>query len=165
MKKRGFTLIELLVVIAIIGLLSSVVLASLSIARTKSRDASIVSGVLEFRKLMELEYSNVGSYTNLNQGWVGTTVNPTCALRGYSGVNAAQAVSMCGEIQKNITSKSANDFHTGVDISLGFSNSRQYSIMARLSTGQYFCAGSSGKTSKQGNSGNGWTGTGCYGNP
>lgn len=38
MENRGFTLIELLVVIAVIGLLSSVILASLNSARKKGRD-------------------------------------------------------------------------------------------------------------------------------
>ena len=58
MKDRGFTLIELLVVIAIIGILSSVVLASLSNARSKARDAQRVSDITQFQIALEYFFDN-----------------------------------------------------------------------------------------------------------
>lgn len=54
--KKGFTLIELLVVIAIIGILSSVVLASLNTARNRGADAAIKSNVNNARAQAELHY-------------------------------------------------------------------------------------------------------------
>lgn len=56
--KRGFTLIELLVVIAIIGILASVVLASLNSARDKGADAAIKSNLNNARAQAELYYDN-----------------------------------------------------------------------------------------------------------
>jgi len=60
--KKGFTLIELLVVIAIIGILSSVVLASLNTARTKSRDARRVSDMKQLQLAFELFFDSCRSY-------------------------------------------------------------------------------------------------------
>ncbi len=65
MKKRstrGFTLIELLVVIAIIGLLSSVVLASLNTARAKARDAKRLSDLRQLETALALYRSTHGTY-------------------------------------------------------------------------------------------------------
>jgi prepilin-type N-terminal cleavage/methylation domain-containing protein len=65
-KKKGFTLIELLVVIAIIGILSSVVLASLNSARNKGSDAAVKSNLNGTRAQAELSYdNNSNSYANV----------------------------------------------------------------------------------------------------
>lgn len=62
-QSRGFTLIELLVVIAIIGILASVVLASLNSARDKGEDAAIKSNLNNARAQAALYYEdNTSSY-------------------------------------------------------------------------------------------------------
>jgi len=61
-SKKGFTLIELLVVIAIIGILSSVVLASLNSARKKSRDARRVADIGQMKLALELVFDTAKAY-------------------------------------------------------------------------------------------------------
>jgi prepilin-type N-terminal cleavage/methylation domain-containing protein len=62
-KNKGFTLIELLVVISIIGLLSTVVLASLNTARARARDAKRAQELVQIRNALELyALDNDGQY-------------------------------------------------------------------------------------------------------
>ncbi len=63
-NSKGFTLIELLVVIAIIGILSSVVLASLNTARLRGADGSIKSSLSNARSQAELYYDTTGGGTS-----------------------------------------------------------------------------------------------------
>ena len=60
--KKGFTLIELLVVIAIIGVLASIVLASLDSSRKKGRDAKRLSDVKQLQLALELYYDNNNAF-------------------------------------------------------------------------------------------------------
>lgn len=64
MNRKGFTLIELLVVIAIIGLLSAVVLASLSTARSKARDSKRIAEIKQLMLALEMYNNEVGHFPN-----------------------------------------------------------------------------------------------------
>src|SRR5689334_14932253 len=77
--QKGFTLIELLVVIAIIGILSSVVLASLNSARNKGADSAIKSNLANLRAQGEIYYDTNGRYNS----------------NGTSGVAAATTAAAC----------------------------------------------------------------------
>ena len=63
---RGFTLIELLVVIAIIGLLSSIILASLNTARAKGRDAALFEDTRQLMTALQLYYNQYGVFPPSN---------------------------------------------------------------------------------------------------
>ena len=60
--KRGFTLIELLIVITIIGILSTIILSSLSKARAKARDARRESDIHTIQTALENYYIDHGEY-------------------------------------------------------------------------------------------------------
>ncbi len=61
-SSKGFTLIELLVVIAIIGILSSVVLASMNTARKKARDARRQADLKSMQLALESFYDTNSAY-------------------------------------------------------------------------------------------------------
>lgn len=61
-QNKGFTLIELLVVIAIIGILASVVLASLRSSRESARDVRVKQELVSLSNQMELYRNANGSY-------------------------------------------------------------------------------------------------------
>jgi prepilin-type N-terminal cleavage/methylation domain-containing protein len=94
LSQRGFTLIELLVVIAIIGILASVVLASLNSARDRGADASITSTINNVRAQAAIYFEDNNNYDDFcdtltnaetsvnNAGGAGTFVCNTDATTG-----------------------------------------------------------------------------------
>lgn len=97
MFNRGFTLIELLVVIAIIGILASVVLASLNSARDKGSNASAISSLNNARAQAELYFTDNGnSYDGVCSALA--TADPAgiqTLLDGASG--AVTGTASCGD--------------------------------------------------------------------
>lgn len=88
-NSKGFTLIELLVVIAIIGILSSVVLASLNTARGKGSDAAIKANLAQIRAQAEIVYDG-----NTPNTYSGLCANATVAAQTAAAQSASGAASV-----------------------------------------------------------------------
>ena len=100
---RGFTLIELLVVIAIIGILATIVMASLSSARKRGRDARRISDIKQLQLALELYYDANTTYPTAlsaltGPGYIAAIPNDPGTLNPYAYValqGAAAAPSTC----------------------------------------------------------------------
>lgn len=73
---RGFSLIELLITISVMALLTTVVVAGMSGARTRGRDADRIADIKNLQVSLELYYDKHHYYPNsLAEGNVATVLN------------------------------------------------------------------------------------------
>ncbi len=129
-RSRGFTLLELLVVIAIIGVLSSIVLASLNTARDKGNDtgvkANLATSVSQAALYYEEHGNSYGSADNTGGGASCTAANtlfadPTlsAAVEGANKDNGPRPV-VCA------------------------STPTEFMVAAQTTNGKYWCVDSTG---------------------
>jgi len=161
-RNKGFTLIELLVVISIIGLLSSIVLASLNSAKLKANDAATMREVQQFAVLLHYQFNETRNYSSLQTGaWRNDAAS---CESSFSGTYAEQAREICKNIvSRTISGPGGGRFYIGSAQSMNTT----FSIMAWLQgKGRFYCVGSSGGTSATVPiEESAWVGAGCYANP
>ena len=136
MKQKGFTLIELLVVIAIIGILASVVLASLNSARNKGADAAIKSGLANARAQAEIFYD---SYASPAQTYTGV-----CAVAANTINTIIQGAATAGG-SGTVLINSAYDAGPPKTANCN-NNATAWAASVPLKTSGFWCVDSTGKS-------------------
>jgi len=150
LKSKGFTLIELLVVIAIIGLLSSVVLVSLSNARNKGRDSSAVGSLSSLRSAAEMYYSGSANYGSIwggldisAAGTVTNVVGGSGWAAGTAGVcSDTEVVKLMKAVQSQLPAGTGNLVHCSVGKG-GLSYS-VYAVLNGSATNHAWCVDDAG---------------------
>jgi len=112
--KRGFTLIELLVVIAIIGILSSVVLASLNSARKKGRDARRVADIKQIQLALELFYDAHSRYPTAAE--YAATTGTSLVGEGFISAVPADPLTLASYEYAALGATTCTSYHLGATL-------------------------------------------------
>lgn len=126
-KTKGFTLIELLVVIAIIGILSGLIIVSMSGAQNSAKDARIKSAMDQFRSTAEIYKLNNGTYGSTVGQADCDTVATSIITTGTDGA------ALCADIQTQGTG----------DLAI-YIDSTAWCISKELNGGTTWCIDSAG---------------------
>ena len=115
---RGFTLIELLVAIAIIGILSAIVLTSMSGTRERAKDGRRISDIKQIQLALELYYDVNSSYpTEIYGGGLDSFLkissDPSGSEYLYSQLSAGQDYHLGAVLQQSNKLLDEDDDATG----------------------------------------------------
>ncbi len=130
-NKKGFTLIELLVVIAIIGILSGLIIVSMSGASNSAKDARIKEDMDQMKSVASIYLFTTGATTSYGTA----TVLGSCATAGFA--TSTDGALLCTDINAQ----------GGTAAVLNISTTPAYCFSKALNTGSlYNCVDSTGTT-------------------